>query len=893
MSGILKQFIAFFRARSPRVLSSRAGVSLAELVVAMAIMSVGILALVGSFGAIQRAVQVSKNKTLASNLAQEKMQIIKQQSYFRVLPTVNYLTLPDGTNYDITTFPPESILQGSVLYQRYTFVNVVDVTSTTFGNLPPTTPDTGVRQITVTVEWTEGGTTKSLAINSLMSNPNTIESNSVFTGTVKNSLTNAVITNAVVDVAENLGWRNQTNNSGIYTIQLSPGTYNLVASADGYFTNYSYNSVSANGTTVVNFNLLPMSTGSVTGTAWMEPNLVISQVVADTYTFAADGQQHDIEYIELFNPTTSPINLGQTGQWPWTKPYSLWFLGGDSGYSYGGYDYAMDYTYNSSNNGYSYFNFQYVSTYVPAGSYFLFANATSFMLNGTWVTADASYHPLYTTVLSTPIASGRAGQVALQIGGSWSNWADVVRWDSATSGVAGGSYWVAFTSPTIPNCCGNTSLGSPKGNQLVRVSSPSANGASMTTYGHAYRSANNQYDFLYPQTGFSSIVYMPHNVSSGSFANVAGVPAVGAIVSASDGYSNPSTATAAGWPANGAYPTAAISLTNVSTGTWTVLITSGSFELENDTVAIPTGGTVYNFPSTATILNKTATGGFISGYVTDAFGTAITAPSAIKVSPGGAGSTVNANTTNGAYLLRVSSGNIDVTANPNFANANYVSMSSLSVSVPLGTVANGVNFQLSQGGRITGWVTRDGVNGLQGVTMLATDVNGITDDQEITDVNGRFTTINLATGTYSISIPLDTTESSSPTFASATTALGTTVWSASFTVVGALGTIAGSVTLSSAPISTGVLIVVTTSTLASGPPSLSSTTLTSASYYVTSSKEDGTYSVDVRQSTSPAYNVYGYYSTINNSGTVTTTAKSVSGVQVLAGQTVSGNNLGW
>ena len=317
-------------------------------------------------------------------------------------------------------------------------------------------------------------------------------------------------------------------------------------------------------------------------------------------------------------------------------------------------------------------------------------------------------------------------------------------------------------------------------------------------------------------------------------------------------------------------------------------------ELENDTVTLAATGSIYTFLSSTTMLNQPATSGFISGRVTDAYGIPISLPSAIPVSPGAAGPSVYANTSNGHYLLLVSTGPVDVTANPNFANVNYVSVSSLAVQTTLGQVSNGVDFILSQGGRLSGFVTRDGINGLQGVTMVATDANGNAQDQEITDVNGNFMTINMATGTYNVRIPLDTTESSSPTVASATLLLpGQTVFVGTFTIAGALGTISGSVTLGGSPISTGVLIVVATGTLPSGPPGLSSSTLTTSSCYTTSSKEDGTYSIDVRQSTSPAYNIYGYYTTVSGTGAVTITSKSLTNVPVTAGQSVTGKNLAW
>ena len=74
------------------------------------------------------------------------------------------------------------------------------------------------------------------------------------------------------------------------------------------------------------------------------------------------------------------------------------------------------------------------------------------------------------------------------------------------------------------------------------------------------------------------------------------------------------------------------------------------------------------------------------------------------------------------------------------------------------------------------------------------------------------------------------------------------------------------------------------------PPSLSTGTLTGAAYYVTSSREDGTYSVDVRQST---YTVYAYYPSVSATGAISYQTGSIANVSVIAGQTQSGRNFAW
>ena len=868
------------------ILRTKRGVTLVELMIATTILSVAVLGLLGAFGGIQKAMQISKNKTLAANLAQEQMQILTQMNYYQALvtPSPSFYTVNGSTNvpYDTTYFPPQTILEGGVTYTWLTYVQVAEEVNGAIVVLPPSTPDTGMHLITLTVVWNENGKSRMSTISSVLTNPNTVMSNSYFTGTVTDAVTGHAISGALVDVAENMGWRDTTNASGQYLINTNLGSYNMAASAQGYFPNMTLISIGQNASVTQNFSLQPMSSGTVTGTAWVNSHLVISQVVQDTYTWCVNSAggvvQSSVEYVELFNPTPAAIYLGQTGDYYFTNQYSLWFMGASNG------------AYQFAGNNPSWFNTLYISTVVYSQGYFLFANAGQFMINGVWVTADGVFQggtlpdiPHYMSA-----SPSQWGYVA------WAHYPggptiDSVGWNGA-SGVFGAtpnSYWVpTLSSVTIPNCCGNTSLGNPSGNQLVRISSPAANAFAMTNFGHVYDSGNPQLDFLYPNAGFSGLSYTPHNVSSGVFTMVAGAPAAGAVVSGSDPLSTPATAYLVGNP-----PVANFVLPNVATGTWTVLITSGGYTLENDTVTVVTSTSVYNFPSSTTLLNQASANGFVAGSVTDVFGAPITSPNILVNAGAGQRSAVN-----GRYLVPTAPGSVDVFANKGYGNPSYVSISSLAVTVALGQIHDGVNFILSQGGQISGFVTRDGINALPGVTVTAFDSNGIAQDSEVSNTSGRFTTINIATGTYTLEPELDSLEISTPATTTAIVGSGQIVFSTTFTVTGALGTISGTVKVGGAAITTGVLIVVTTSTLAGSPPApptLSSSTLTSSSIYLGSSQEDGTYSVSVRQSSGTTYNAYGYYTTVSSTGGVTFQSQELTGINVVAGSSVTGQNFAW
>ncbi len=463
-----------------------------------------------------------------------------------------------------------------------------------------------------------------------------------------------------------------------------------------------------------------------------------------------------------------------------------------------------------------------------------------------------------------------------------------------TGAVIDGVGWTHSGNTFTPSYCDGDCIPEAlqTGDQVVRTTGPGAidpTGAS----GRAYDSGDNLEDFAYKASTFtglslSGIQYPPYS-SQTSAPPASGEPAYGAVISATDGLSTSTEAYQSGEP-----PVAAFDLPNIATGTWTVLITSGAYEVENDSVTVSSSGAVYVFPSSMTVLDSTATAGFVAGVVTDPSGSPISAPSPIQVTDFLGGFSATADPASGRYLLRVSSpGPSDIVANANAANPDYVSVSSLAVAVSLGQVTSGVNFILSQGGMLSGWVTRDGINGLPGISVIATDADGNVQDQEVSDADGNFKTVDLATGPYTLRIPLDVTEVSNPTTITADVALGQTVFAGTFTITGALAVITGSVTLGGQPIKTGVLVVATTSDLSSGPPDLSSATLTGGAFYATSSVEDGSYTLSVRQSSGAAYNIYGYYTTIGATGNVTISQQMIGGVAIPQGQTLSGQNLSW
>lgn len=859
--GMLKELLLSpLRSGSPRPVLLRRGITLIELMIAVAILSVAIGGLASSFTYIQRAIQASKNRTLASNLAQEKMQILKQKVYYQVLVTTDPAHnttdfAPESLDYDAGYFPPENITEAGVTYTRYTYVQVAREDSGAIQLLAPNIPDTGMKLITVTVAWSQGGTKRKLSISNIMANPDTVMSNSVFNGFVRDSDGLAPVSGALVSVAENVGWRDTSSLTGAYTLNASPGSFTLLASAKNYYSQSRAVSITANTTQTQTFDLVRIATGTITGYAWLRDHLVISQIVGSTRNTAG----YDQEYVEIYNPTTY-----------------TWTVNGEIGLRFQRFADAAKRT----------IQIDYMASDIQPGGYFLFANTTTVSAVGLETDADALWAAGNTVADFPDFASDRNIITVFEDGGGEGAGAvelyrvsdgkvlDQVGWDRNNEGKP---------APFYETDGYNQGIGLQRDELYIRRTSPAGVDS---TYGPAYDSNNNNIDIV----GYQPITIPPLNSYAASRDAIAGTPAAGAVITCSDGLSGVAEAALTGSPA-----AAAFTLVDVATGTWAVVISSSGCSLETSSVTIAAAGSVYNFPSSTTFLTQSMDVGLITGTVLNSDNSAIS-PS-IVVTPGAMGSPVNASAANGRYTLRVMPGLVDVTANPvSGGTALYVTQSSNTIPVEAGEVHSGVNFTLYQGARVSGFVTRDGINPLPGVAVAIFDSNGLARDQQVSGLDGRFTSVNVSTGFYTVQPQVGSHEVPSP--ASVVETLdtpGQTVFSATFTITGAMGYVAGAVRSGGQPIKTGVLIVVTTATLTGAPPApptLSTATLSSTPYYVVSSLEDGTFLAEVRGSTTTPYRIYAYYPTPSGLST-TMVSSSTLNIMVTPGQTTTGVNFSW
>ena len=851
----------------------RAGVTLVELMIALAILTIGVVGVMGSFQFIQKAIQSSKNRTLASNLAQEKMQILKQKVYYQVIPTSSpgHNTTdfaPESIDYDTDYFPPEDITEAGVTYTRYTLVQTAMEDSGRIVALSAGAPDTGMKLIIVTVVWSQGGTKRKLTMRNILSNPDTVMANVVFNGVVQTT-SSLAINGALVQLVEMPGCNDTANSSGQYNINATPGTYTLMASANGYYPAMKSFIVAAGVTQPWDFQLRKIATGRIIGYPWLTDHLVISQVVGSTVDASVGFDQ---EYVEVFNPTTY-----------------TWTMNGEIGLKFRR---SADSAENTI-----LINSLHPAVTIPSNGYYLFANTGTVVAGGAALEADAvwsngnstSYFPYFSAQGNIIPVDGDDGLIPSGEGGGAiklyrildGTTLDMVGWDKNL-----------HPAPFYEGAAIVQATGLSRNELYARFTSTADTGGVNWNFGPAYDSNNNSLDFY---DYWASIIAPPHNSDSAEKTVISGTPAAGTVVSCTDGLSASTAAVLYSNPSPNAQSYAYFSLVDVATGSWTVLISSGVCGLERASVPIPDpGGSVYTFTSSTTLLTQSNTQGIISGRVLNVAGgplIGITVNSPSAPNPAITGSP------DGRYWLRVVPGVVNVTANPVVGGiATYVTASSNTISIDAGEVHGGVDFVLYQGGRVRGFVTRDGSHGLPGVAVAVFDANSIARDQQISGSDGYFTSVVLSTGYYVVQPAISALEASSPvssTVTILTTALNP--FSSTFTITGALGYITGTVTSGGQPIKTGVLIVVTTATLSGTPPSppdINFAALTGPPYYLVSSMEDGTYRAELREGGLSGYKVYAYYPVPSGTGVTISTA-SVTGVSVTAGAVTTGVNFSW
>lgn len=833
---------------------SNAGFSLMELVIGIAIMGIFFSAATLVFYKVGKSIMINRTRSVATNLAQEKIESLKNLSYSRLSSTSQSDFLIFG--YDNTYYKPETgLLVGDIPYERRVLIRrVSENVSGALVEVLPDAGDTGIKKITSTVLWQEDGVTRSLSISNMSNDSNRQPLNGTISGTVTDQDTASILSEATVAVVDNINWSAVTDASGNYSINVPTGTYQVKASKDGYFTKTSA-SLNVSGTTPCSISLKLMATGSVTGYVYINDHVVISKIVSSSQTVSED----DYEWIELYNPTTS--------QWTVNNNFYIAYVDENSIYHW------INPSWSSAPLG----TLQVTNSTIDPNHYYLIANTPTVTVGGTTVAADASY-------TGNAIEDDKKGAVLayLWTGTTWK--VDIVGWAPS-----------AGSAPAYEGAAIKDSNGLDEGKTHIRSSAPG--GYYSQPGGNAYDSSNNANDFLKNLNIGASSEYYPKN-SSYSAAPISGSPSYGAVITCDDGLSRSTlsyyTTNAAG------HAMAYFSLPNVATGTWNVACYNSGAYRQISNVSVLNNGQVLGIPNAATspiwpaanmnnviLLAPTSSGGAIAGTVKNS-GVGV---SGIKVEAG-VSSTFSGS--GGYYSLTLDPGLYNITANPNNLNSNYTSQT-VSSSVYQGQITNGINFNITAGGSVGGKVLSSAGDLLPSILVTASNSNGSEVGSALTGSDGKFTISNLPTSgnNYTVEPELDSGESATPSVRTLTVAAGSTKWTdtsgiySSFTVTSAFGNLQGTVTDGATTINTGVLIIATTSTITSDPPTINDALRTgSVLYYGTVSQSDGSYDLSLRGGY--AYNVYAWYSTMSNS-IPQTTKKSSLNKTVTAGATTTAN----
>ncbi|TPW20879.1 MAG: cell wall surface anchor family protein [Elusimicrobia bacterium] len=806
------------------------GVTLVEVLIAVAFIATVAVSSALVFTVTMKALTFSKARGLASRLAQDRIESLRALDYTMILVT-SQADLDVSPGVDRTNYPAETFNIGDKKFERSVVVSkVYRDAAGAIVVLSPDATDTGLKQVKVLVEFPSGGTMETRTYTALISDPGMVVLNGLLYGVVSDT-SSIVIAGAKVFIEENQTWAGVASSTGYYEIQMDTKTYTISATMPGFF-DYSSSSVTIGvDGKLWDISLLRRGRGGVNGQLSLRPpqHLVISQVVPSTTTKIGGEASQAVEYVELFNPTTGPIDIGVTGS---TKTWYLNFTDEDGG---------------AENKADSDFAWVHVATYVPPFSSYLYASATWFYAAGFWVRADAYYGALG----SDYISHQEAGTFALQ-NAAGTMTADKVGWNDNDNTAP------SYEGSPFPNRTAGDGIGS--GNQLVRRSSQ--NFAS-SAWGRAYDTEDNSVDF----STTTGLTYRPFG-SADSSATVS-IPASSATVLVTDGLSAAVFASATGY----------FHITEVATGTWSI----AAFYATYSTITARTIAVLVNQTTRQIVtLDGGNSGGAVAGTVRRS--DTLAALSGITMTAG----TLTAQTdTGGNFILSLTSGNYSIIANAGFASLSYDTLTT-TLTVSASSVTAGVNFNLNPVGLASGKVTTNGTDAYPGVIVHAL-YGGVEYATAVTDSVGNYTLIGVPVGTVTIEPVLDPqSQISNPTTKGATIAQGATTTGNNFIVTTSLGTAFGTVMKGAASITSGVLVAASTTTLAS-LPSVDNTYRTGSNViYSINSDSQGSYSLPlVRNAT---YTIYAYYTELSGSNMTSTVAISSANVFISSNSRV---NLQW
>lgn len=800
-----------------RIYPSKAkGVTMVELLISIAMAGLFAGAMVLAYKTITKGVDSTKDRSIANNLLQEKIEKLKDVNYYRLIATpAAALANPDDAS---NPYPPETVTISNVTFTRATVITKLQDVAGVLTFISPTDPDEGIKKIEITVGWTFDGATKAVTLANLVQNPDRTPLTGVIRGTVKDT-GGTPVTGAYVYVVDDPSRTCTTAVTGYYSISVVPGTYTLRVDKKGYVSQTSGSvTATAGSTSTSNFtNLALRPKGSSSGNVFNRDHLVFSEVCAQISAGDLD------EYVEIYNSSSTPVTI-------------------NSG------NFQLKYV--DSSNVVTSLPLNWTRYVVPANGFFLIGRTAT--VNS--VSTDANW------IAGSVLTDEKCGVIIADGSGTT---IDKVGWGKPGSGMPAPSNAVEATGVDL------SSTGLDPGRVIERKPYPGTSAPSVN--GNAYDSNDNSIDFSNHNT------LSTQNSLSAAETPTGGTPVTGAYVFCDDDLSSPTISTS----------TATFTLTNIAVGVWNL---SGAC---SSIYGTQTNVTILTSVNTAKdiILNTVSTSGYIAGRVTNTTGTAL---ASISMYCGGATAQTD---TNGNYRLVVNEGSHYATANYGNANTNYTTDTYPSIlTVVAGIAFSNIDFVLNSGGAVTGKVTTNGTDALPNVYIVAKDFGNNERGSAVSSSTGVYTIQNLAVlgNPHTLFPAIDDKEVSSPTCVTSTVVAGTTLTHTianptNFTITTALGTITGTVKVSTnIAITTGVLIVATTGATITGDPPTVNSSLRSGStvYYSTTSDSNGSYSLPVRGSAAgTVYNVYGWYTT---SAGVTTKRPS-SGVSTT---TITGNGSG-
>ncbi|MFH1823860.1 MAG: carboxypeptidase regulatory-like domain-containing protein [Candidatus Firestonebacteria bacterium] len=463
------------------------GLTLVELMVGIVMLGLFALGMILAYNLISRGITVTKYKTVANNLAQEKIEKLKDYTYYRLIATpVAALSNP---NHSSNPYPPETMTVSGITFTRTTVVRkATENASGVLTDLAPTDPDEGIKKIEMTISWTENNTAKSMTLINLFENPDRTPMDSVVKGRVTDT-SSVAVSQVHVFVSDDPNKDGYTDAAGDFLFRVAAGSYTIRADKKQYVSQVSGTLTATSGATVTNdfANYALRTKGTASGYVFKRDHLVISEVCAQVS--AGDTN----EYIELYNPTSSAVTIDATN----FKAY-----------------------YITSTNIINTLVLTWNQNTVPSHGFFLIGSASA--VNGVSCNAYWSISDVFET------DQGGAG-LSDQLG----NWIDKVGWGRPGLAKQAPSNAVEGTGVNL------TGSGLSAGSIIERRSYPAA--TPPDTNGNAFDDDNNDNDFI------QHFVLNPQNSSSATENPTGGTPVSGAYVFANDDLSSPIAANSSGF----------------------------------------------------------------------------------------------------------------------------------------------------------------------------------------------------------------------------------------------------------------------------------------------------------------------------------------------------------